>query len=171
MGTCYTHESEHHLSDGSVRRFTPRGPTHVIDGHRSKPARKGSREDSVEDWGPGGLAARIFVGLNVGEKPTYTINDVVKATKEIRLQQGALPDATFIAQKGLYTEPAARGGHLITENSVQIIIFDTEGLSLDAFGEKVVQLARGLRERFDQDSVIVELQEGGVSKKVLSVKR
>ena len=82
-----------------------------------------------------------------------------------------MPDATFIAQKGLYTEPQERGGRLIDENSVQIIIFDTDGSTLEAFGDKIVQLARGLRAKFDQDSVIVELQNAGVSQKVLSVKR
>jgi len=111
------------------------------------------------------------VGLNVGDKPTYTIEDVVNATKQIRREQGSLPDATFIAQKGLYTEPEARGGRVIDENSVQIIIFDTEGLLLEAFSAKIVQLARALRERFHQDSVIVELQEAGISQKVLNIKR
>ena len=170
MPTFYSHEIQHHLSGGDVRKFTPRGPSRLVEGS-ARSRRRGAKEDTVDDWGPGGLAARLFVGLNVGETPTYSIDDVVRATKEIRKTQGQLPDATFIAQKGLYTEPAERGAHLIVENSVQIIIFDTEGSSLEAFGDKIVQLARGLRERFDQDSVIVELQEGGVSKKVLAVKR
>jgi hypothetical protein len=171
MGTCYAHEVEHTFENRTVRRrFSPRGPLHVIDGSRSR-SKRGAKEDSIEDWGPGGLAARIFVGLNVGETPTYTIEDVVKATKQIRREQGVLPDATFIAQKGLYTEPEARGGHLIDENSVQIIIFDTDGSTLEAFGDKIVQLARGLRAKFDQDSVIVELQNAGVSQKVMAVKR
>ena len=172
MSSFNAGEVEHNLHDGR-RRFRPRGPSHLIRG-TSEPARSGAhggREDSVEDWGPGGLAARIFVGLNVGDKPTYTIEDVVNATKQIRREQGSLPDATFIAQKGLYTEPEARGGRVIDENSVQIIIFDTEGLLLEAFSAKIVQLARALRERFHQDSVIVELQEAGISQKVLNIKR
>src|ERR1019366_1106407 len=122
MSTYNASEIEHHLSGGTVRRFRPRGPSHLIRGSEAAPSkrRRGAREDSVEDWGPGGLAARVFVGLNVGETPTYTVEDVVKATKAIRREQGVLPDATFIAQKGLYTEPEARGGKLIDENSVQI---------------------------------------------------
>jgi hypothetical protein len=169
MHTCYAHEVDHHLSDDSWRRFRPRGPMHVIDGSARSKSRRAA-EDHVENWGVG-LAARVFVGLNVGDKPRYTIQDVVQATKEIRRQQGLLPDATFIAQKGLYTEPKEKGGSLVEENSVQIIIFDTEGSTMDAFSDKIVKLARGLRERFDQDSVIVELQEAGVSQNVLAVKR
>ena len=111
------------------------------------------------------------MGLNVGETPTYTVEDVVHATRDIRREQGKLPDATFIAQKGLYTEPEYRGAHLIEENSVQIIIFDIDGSSLDVFAANVVQLAAALRKKFDQDSVIVEIQNAGVSQKLINVKR
>ena len=169
MHPFYAGEVQHHLSDGRTRRFKPVGPMHPhkVGGKR----RRGAREDSIEDWGAAGRAARLFVGLNVGETPTYTIEQVVQATKELRRAEGAPPDATFIAQKGLYTEPPEKGAHLIEENSVQIIIFDTEGSELDVFGAKIVELARGLREKFDQDSVIVELQKAGISQKVMAVKR
>jgi hypothetical protein len=168
MRTCYANEVRHQMSDGSRKSFRPHGPLYLIDDAAAPSKRRSAKEDRIEDWGAGGLAARIFVGLNVGDKPTYTIQQVVKATKEIRRQQGVLPDATFIAQKGLYTEPS---GSIVEESSVQIIIFDSEGSTIEAFGEKVVQLARGLRERFNQDSVIVELQRAGVSQDVMAVKR
>jgi|SRR5208337_2034144 len=169
MHTCYTHEVEHHLQDGRTLRFRPRGPTYLYEAQRPKRGRT-AREDRIEDWGVG-LAARIFVGLNVGDKPTYTVQQVMDATRDIRRQQAALPDATFLAQRGLYTEPQDKGGRLIEEDSVQIIIFDSEGSTLDVFADKIIQLARGLRERFNQDSVIVELQEAGISQKVLAIKR
>jgi hypothetical protein len=153
----YAGEVEHHLKDGRVLRFKPSGPMiHV--------GRREAEEDAV-DFGVG-FAARIFVGLNVGDTPTYTIEQVVQATKELRRAQGALPDASFIAQKGLYTDP---GGRLVEENSAQIIIIDVQGLPQEQFTAQIVDLAEGLRDRFKQDSVIVEIQEAGIAQRVLGV--
>nr|ASF62314.1 S-adenosylmethionine hydrolase [synthetic construct]ASF62316.1 S-adenosylmethionine hydrolase [synthetic construct] len=121
----------------------------------------------TERLGGGGFSARIFVGLNVGDKPTYTIEDVVKDTIAIRKRQGILPDASFVAQRGVYTEQ--RSGQLVTENSVQIIIIDLEGLSKEDFTGKVQALGKELREDFKQESVIVEIQERGIVQDVYSI--
>jgi hypothetical protein len=169
MHAIYTGAAEHHLQGGRVRRFTPDGTLYVMPRtQRVGRSRRRGAEDHVENWGEGGLAARVFVGLSVGQTPTYSVEDVVKTTESIRREQGLLPDATFIAQKGLYTD--SETGKVVRENSVQIIIFDVDGMAQQAFTDKIVQLARGLREHFKQQSVIIEIQNRGVAQAVLAVK-
>jgi|SRR5579883_254233 len=164
-------EARHTLRPGHWKHFRPLGETKriteegVLAPMHGPGARRGARD--VERIGPGGLSARVFVGLNVGETPTYTIDDVVKATVQIRKQQGAMPDASFLAQRGVYTQ--SKDGKVITESSVQIIIIDFEGRSKESFAKDVNALASGLREHFHQESVIVEVQERGIVQDVFSI--
>lgn len=157
-------EVVHELNAGH-RRW--RSTSQLIVVHGSSRRRRAG-EDSVESWGEGGLAARLFVGLNVGDKPTYSVEDVLHEVAKLRDKAGLPADSSFIAQKGLYTEPS---GHLVEENSVQIIMFDATGSTPEDFERQIVQLARALREKLDQDSIIVEVQNRGVVQKVLAVKR
>ena len=170
----------HTLSDGTVRRFRPVGACFIIDnkgglhagGEAVMPRATETREREnpiVERIGGTregtGLSARIFIGLSVGDTPTYTIDDVVKATVAIRKRQGSLPDASFLAQRGVYTQ----AGSTVEENSVQIIIIDMQGDTKQVFTSQVVELAKELREDFKQESVIVEVQKRGVVVDVFSV--
>jgi hypothetical protein len=159
-------ETTHRLKSGKVKRFRPVGRTYIIDSDGSlRP--QSPKENPVERLGGGGLAARLFVGLSVRDTPTYSIDDVVRATVEVRKQQGASPDASFLVQRGVYTH--GDSGQVVTENSVQIIILDFEGRSRAAFTEDVVGLAERLRQKLQQESVIVEIQERGVVQDVYSV--
>lgn len=150
--------------------WEPRGPIVVILIPTTRPSRgaKSAKEDRIESWGEGGLTARLFVGLNVGDVPTYTIDNVVAETRDFRLSRKQSPDSSFIAQKGLYTD---RTGHLVDENSVQIIIFADPSLQMAAFREQMEALAKHLRRKFDQNSVIVELQDRGIVQQVFAVER
>ncbi|HTQ43779.1 MAG TPA: hypothetical protein VMI75_13550, partial [Polyangiaceae bacterium] len=136
-------------------------------GFEGASVRAGTKRNPIERIGGGGLTARIFLGLNVGDKPTYTIEEVVRDTVKIRKEQGTLPDASFLAQRGVYTQSA--DGKVIQENSVQIIIIDVEGKTKGDFTNEVNSLGAALREHFKQESVIVEIQERGIVQDVYSI--
>jgi len=168
-------ETVHRLSDGRVKRFRPHGPTYIIDNkgglHKGGEAvlapRKNPIVERVGGTGEGtGFSARIFIGLNVGDTPTYTIDDIVKSVVAIRDRQGALPDASFLAQRGVYTQ----AGKTVQENSVQIIILDLVGMTKTVFTAQVMELAKEMREDFKQESVIVEIQERGIVQDVFSIR-
>ena len=97
----------------------------------------------------------------------FTIDDVVKATLEERKKQGAMPDASFIAQRGTYTSQGATG--VVVEDSVQIVIIDLSGGSREAFVEQMTTLGEALRTRFEQETVILEIQERGVVQDVFGI--
>lgn len=158
-------ETIHRVKSGT-KRFRPVGQVYEVDKSGSL-VPIGPRNNPIERLGGGGLSARIFLGLSVGDKPTYSIDDVVKGFVEIRKSQGASPDASILLQRGVYTQSA--DGKVVTENSVQILILDFEGRSKRAFTEEVNSIGVRLRERFKQESVIVEIQERGVVQDVYSI--
>jgi len=166
---CIAHHGPvvHKLKSGREMAWEPRGALIVIFAPAPSSGR-GAREDRIEDWGNGGLTARLFVGLSVGQQPTYGLNDVVTATRDFRLARKQPADASFIAQKGIYTD---KRGEQVTENSVQIIIFASPGTTLSQLQEQMAALAKNLRRKFDQDQIIVELQERGVVQQVFAVER
>jgi hypothetical protein len=71
-------------------------------------------------------------------------------------------NSTFIAQHGWYNG--------VMEDSVQIVVFDDKGLDAGLWTTKMVTLGAFLRERFEQESVIVEIQKGGVAQSLQAVK-
>jgi hypothetical protein len=159
-------EATHRLKNGTVRRFRPVGNTYEVD-ESGQLSPVGPKNNPIERIGGGGLSARVFVGLSVGDKPTYSIEDVVRATIDVRNRQGVSPDASFLIQRGVYTHSGS--GQVVTENSVQIILLDFEGRSKANFTEDVTGLAERLRAKLHQESVIVEIQERGVVQDVYSV--
>ena len=166
--STYAGEAIHSRKNGSVFRFRPHGELH---NHSGSVAAKHEAAD-VEKLGEGTLSARLFVGLSAPspsgkQVPTYSVEDVVKAVVEIRKAQGQIPDSTFMAQKGVYTE--SKTGQLIEEDSVQIIIIDISGASERDFTSAVQKMAEELRARFHQDSIIVEIQRRGLMIAVYSV--
>jgi len=170
MSTCHyciAHHGPaiHKFADGRERRWEPMGPIVVI--FMPEERRRGRRgaEDNVQNWGKGGLSGRLFVGLNVGPKPTYDIEQVVRATRDFQIERGKSPNASFIAQKGIYTSP---NQSVVTEDSVQIIVFASTD-DKDAFRGELLALAKHLRRLFRQEAVIVELQERGITQQLLNV--
>jgi hypothetical protein len=186
----YMGAAEHHLAGNRVRRFEPTGPLTIIDGRRRGTAtlredlgkgrsfRPGTKtrvvygrpkttRNPVERYGGGGLAARVFVGLNVGRERAWTEDEVVEAVRTIREAQGAPPDASFLTQLGIYSEP---GVGIVEEPSMQIVFIDTQGVDKDTWERQMKEVGVELRKRFLQKEVIVELQEKGVVTDVFGVK-
>jgi len=160
------HKATHQTKDGTVHCFTPEGPLYIVDdkgglhltGEDSAIVR--AKKNPIERIPRGGLSARLFIGLNVGSKPTYTVKQIIDETVKIRKRQKALPNASFLSQKGVYTH--AKSGKIVRENSVQIILIDTVGTPIMQFEDEVKELGTELRARFKQESVILEIQKGGV---------
>lgn len=138
----------------TTKRFRPQGPLQLEAG-----------EDTVR-LGGGGYSARIFVGLNVGDQQRYTVDDVVKLVVETRQKQDASADASILSQKGIYE---SRAGQVIVEPSAQIIIIDLVGKKKKEFVDEMTEVAEVLKDKLQQEVVLVEVQKSGVVKDVYSI--
>jgi hypothetical protein len=156
----YAGEATHHHTDGSIHRFTP------AKNSRLKTYHEAVRENPTTRLSSGGLSARLFVGLNVGQKRGYTVDDVVEIVWKVRKKQKRSGDASILAQKGIYED---RSGKRVTEPSVQIIIIDFSGAAKDVFTSEMEGLAETLCKQMKQETVILEIQKRGVVEDVYSV--
>ena len=160
MINSYLGEVIHHLRGGRVRKFCPEGKTFSV--HEGALI----KANPIERIGQGGYSARLFVGLKVGRKLKWKIADVVKIVWDVRERQKQAPDASILAQSGIYKDMK---GRRIVEPSVQVIVIDFAGLSKDQFTHEMETLAETLRKRLEQETVILEIQNRGVIEDVYSV--
>lgn len=112
------------------------------------------------------ISARIFVGFSVGAVPTWTIENLIELVFRLRQLQGASPAATFLAQKGIYQHTI--GGQIVVEDGAQVIIF-LEKETPAEFENQMAALAEEIVKTFQQEEVILELQEDGIVKKTARV--
>lgn len=139
-------------------QFVPEGPVYAVgDGRKLQ-------QNAFKRVGAVPLTARLFVGLNVGGTPTYSVDDVVRITRRVREAQGEAPDSSFLLQRGIFT---GRGG-VVEEDSVQVIIFDFGG-GRDKFEAEMVELAETLLSELQQETIYVEMQERGIAYDVFEV--
>jgi hypothetical protein len=153
-------EVTHRLRSGKTRRFRPTGEVYVARSGKIASAEE-RRDNPIEKQTGSGLAARLFVGLNVGTTATFTLEDVVDAVWTF--QRGG---ASFLIQKGIYQDA---GGGRVAEDSVQIVILDFDQRTEEKFLEDMTKLAEHLRETFRQEVVVLEMQKKGVVTDVYSV--
>jgi hypothetical protein len=113
------------------------------------------------------LAARLFVGFNVGSKPRWHVDDLIRIVKATRKKQGHPQDASFLLQKGVYT--SRQSGKTVTENGSQVVLLNIDGVSLKAFEAEMLALAEGVAEKLKQEEVIVEIQKGGIAVRTFGV--
>ena len=85
--------------------FTPTGPPN----YRGRGAKAYLENRTVWSGAPV-PAARLFVGLNVGDDPVWSIRDVIDLVAAVRLEQTGDPSAYFVAQKGTFKH---KGGHVV----------------------------------------------------------
>lgn len=112
-------------------------------------------------------ASRLFVGLNVGDDPVWSLRDVIEVVGAERMQQTGDPSASFVAQKGIFKHAA---GSVVEEDSVQVIILNLDDSTTpDEFEEQMVDLATRLAHTLQQESVIVEMQLCGRTEKTIGV--
>ncbi len=135
-------------------RFVPKGPVIEVGSTDRLNYNPVTRSPAVP------LTARLFVGLNVGQTPTWSVEDVIRVTQRARLEQKTAPDASFVLQRGLYTDKAEN------EDSVQVVVFNF-GDPEDVFEQQMIALAEALIRELQQEKVYVELQRAGVPYVVL----
>lgn len=107
-------------------------------------------------------SARIIVGFNVGDKPTHTLDDLVKIVLRVREAQGADPGATFLSQKGVYKHETTKD--VVVEDGAQVFILNFERIKWKKFRDQIVELAETIAAELKQEAVIVEFQKNGVTK-------
>lgn len=140
-------------------KFAPEGPVYETADARALRYNPVKRVDVVP------RTARLFVGLSVGKRPTYSVDDVVAFTQKVRAKQSASPDASFLFQRGVYTD---KNNDVVNEESVQIVIFSF-GDDKEVFEGQMIELAEALIKSFQQETIYVELQEKGIPYTVLEV--
>lgn len=113
------------------------------------------------------MSARLFVGLSVKSKPTWTLADVVKRVSKLRNKQTGDPSSSFIAQTGVYKHHDGR--RVVTEKSVQVVIINFHGGTIEDFTDQITDIGETLSKQLKQESVIVETQVNGVTKQIWTV--
>jgi hypothetical protein len=153
---------------GGTGQFRPNGPVVLVPATEAAPMNPNPYDVY---GGVKTLAARMFVGLNVGGKPTWDVDDVVHAVRAERGKQKVPADASFLLQRGIYTHTPKRGRKtVIEENSVQVVIVKMPSEPERTWRPHLIRLAERLAQRLKQASVILELQRGGLVTEVLGVR-
>jgi hypothetical protein len=140
--------------------FTPKGPVLKVGSGETPVLPNPIKRETVIPF-----TARLFVGLSVGQEDAWTVEDVIDITQRVRVKQGADPDASFLLQRGLYTD---RAQEIVREDSVQVVIFDF-GEDQEKFEGQMGDLAETLIKELKQETIYVELQKAGVPYAVLKV--
>lgn len=148
--------------DGSRGSFRPSGPLLVHGDLADNPA----EILATDTW-----SARLFVGLSVGKRAAWALDDVVRAVRAYQRGKRRPEDSSFILQRGVYTHMPARGRRaVVEEDSVQVIMLLTSAKPTPKrWQAQVLGLAEHLARKLKQESVIVEFQEGGVSRGTYAV--
>lgn len=112
------------------------------------------------------LAARISVGLSVGNHPTWTVSDTIAVTKRVLLAQDRDPGASFISQRGIYQSET---GEIVEEESVQIVIYNVGQVANDVFRSGIIKLAKEFVRALKQERVYIEFEHHSVTKEFVTV--
>lgn len=153
---------------GDVGWFQPNGKL-VVNG------RAADLTQNTELWSADKAlyAARLFVGFNVGAKPRWKLDDVVRIVRRVRKKQVGDPSSSFVLQRGIYAHTERVGGKqlIVDEKGAQIIIVNTieMGSTSAEFQRQMTELAEILATELRQEAVIVEIQHGGVTKKTIAM--
>lgn len=108
--------------------------------------------------------ARILVGFNVGEKPAYSMSDLIPIVRNFLRLHGLPEDSSFVYQKGVYTH--SKDGKVIQEDGAQVIILKVPYTAWDnvtsrRFPRLMQWLAETIATQLQQEEVIVETSKGG----------
>ncbi len=106
------------------------------------------------------LAARIIVGFNVDNKPTYDVKDLQRVVAKARSKMGLYIAGTFVPQRGFYQESLKVKP--IDEAGAQVIILNFyDKLPRQTFVAFTAALARHIRREFHQNEVLVQVTDRG----------
>jgi hypothetical protein len=113
------------------------------------------------------LSARVVVGFNVGTDPTYTMEDLIPIVRRIREEQIGNPSSTYVAQKGIYKHHG--NGPTVEEDGAQVFIINTDGATMEEFVDQMEVMAEEIASELQQEEVILEIQENGISLETMGV--
>lgn len=164
MLTIPAHVGPHHWCspDGQHKgRFRPNAPMKLVG---PAPATR-----NPEAWASSDpmLAARLFVGFSVGQRPTYDVDDLVPIVRRVREDQGHAPDASFLLQKGIYT--SQKDQSVVQEDGAQVIVLNLEGETESKFQREMTQLGEAIATQLEQEAVILEIQKGGITVRTIGI--
>jgi len=152
---------------GDVGRFSPNGKLH----------RHGEADlvHNGRNWKASKplYAARLIVGFNVGSKPLWKMDDVVRIVRRVRKKQVGDPAATFVLQRGIYSHTALVDGKklIVDEQGAQIFIVNIPDFETKVrdFQAQMEELAEVLATDLRQEAVILEIQRGGMTVTTISM--
>jgi hypothetical protein len=169
--------TKHQLITGSTAFRAPNGKRSTFRPYGPVRDRRGRVPNPVAWEAVDQDAARLFVGLNVNNTPTHTVEKVIDLVEMFQKRIGRAPDSSFVVQRGLFTQNEEDSDgkvidkRLVREDSVQVIIIDMADNRINPrpsndtlsfpFASEMIALAEFLCERLDQKEVILELQRGG----------
>lgn len=113
------------------------------------------------------VAARLFVGFNVGPRAVWSVEDLVPLVRRVREQQGHKADASFLLQKGIYT--SEKDGSVVEEDGAQVIVLDLDGTPEKKFKREMVELGETIATVLEQEAVILEMQKGGITTSTVGI--
>lgn len=160
--TAWSHPS------GATGHFRPNGRPQVVtideDAARPNPS-------TWQATGPQTMAARLFVGFNVGDKPTWKMQHLIDVVRRVRSKQRQREDASFVAQKGIYTHQheGRRKPHVIEEEGAQVVLIRMPPETERAFRKHAIELAERIAGTMEQAEVVLEIQRGGLVQEVMGV--
>jgi hypothetical protein len=113
-------------------------------------------------------AARLFIGFNVGDEPTWKMQDVIELVREIRQEQRQSPAASFVFQKGIYAH-TGRKDLIVEEDGAQVIVLNLDEIPTREFEQQMKMLGTKLATELKQEEVILDLQRAGISYKTMGL--
>ncbi len=143
---------------GEFVTFSPNGPLVIVgdEPQRFSPNPRGSLFNEPT------RAARLLVGLYVGEAPKWTDEDLIRAVVSFLDAKKKPPEASFIVQKGTYR--SEQTGGLVTEDSRQVVILDFYWPDEATFAADMEELSEYLISVLHQEKIYLDMQVGGVTK-------
>jgi hypothetical protein len=120
------------------------------------------------DKGPT-YTATLFVGFSVGDKPTWTMDYLIRLVKRVRIKQVKHPDSSFLYQKGIYTHES--NGKVVTEDGAQAIILNVPPMVRKhvVFRRHMIKLAETICRDMKQETVILRIDKNGVLDETIGV--
>lgn len=145
---------------GRTARFRPNGKVQLVGQHVVANPELWASDEPM-------LAARLFVGFNVGAEPTWKMNDLITVVTRARVGQGHDPDASYLVQKGVYT--SKKTGDTVTEDGAQVVLLNVSGEPQKSFEKEMTELAETIAGVLRQEEIIVEIQRGGIAVRTFGV--
>lgn len=101
---------------------------------------------------------RVIVGFNVGDTPTWTLDDLEREWHEFAATRKFPRDCTIVPQRGAFT---MADGTVVQENGATLTVLNIrDRIDPAHFANTLMAFGEDLADAFKQESVIVQLGRG-----------